>query len=287
VKVVFIFIDGVGLRAPSADNPVNPAVCPALCRLINDFSVPIDTCLDVAGLPQSATGQATLYTGLNAAQAMGRHMEGFPGPSLRTMINAGNILMALRQHDRHCRFADAYMADDIEEIRARRFKSVTTVMTLTRPETMSLREDLLANQAVFHDITRASLVEKGYAGPVISPAKAAEHLIQIALANDFTLFEYFLTDLAGHSRQFEQAVSALATLDAFLHPLAEMARETGLLFVLTSDHGNIEDMSHHSHTANAVPLVAFGPGADVILKDAGSLMDVTPRLVRLLTPQGN
>jgi hypothetical protein len=276
-------MDGVGLRAPAADNPVNPVVCPTLCHLIRDFSIPIDTCLDVPGLPQSATGQATLYTGLNAAQAMGRHMEGFPGPSLRTFIQEGNLLLTLRRHNLHCRFADAYTADNVEEIRARRFKSVTTVISLTCPETMSLREDLLANQAVFHDITRASLLDKGYPGPVITPAKAAEHLIQIALANDFTLFEFFLTDLAGHSRQLAQAVSTLALLDAFLLPLAAMARETKLLFVLTSDHGNIEDMSHHSHTVNPVPLVAFGPGSDVLRKDACSLMDVTPRLVKLLT----
>jgi hypothetical protein len=280
-------MDGVGLRAPSEDNPVNPVVCPTLCRLVQESGTPIDTCLSVPGLPQSATGQATLYTGVNAAQAMGRHMEGFPGPSLRTLISEGNILLSLRRCGLHCRFADAYMADDIEEIKARRFKSVTTVMALTCPETMALREDMLANQAVFHDITRASLQEKGYTGPLISPARAAEHLVQIALAHDFTLFEFFLTDLAGHSRQLDQAVSTLATLDAFLLPLTEMAHDTGLLFVLTSDHGNIEDMSHHSHTVNPVPLVAFGPGSDLLLKGAGSLMDITPRLLKLLTPQGS
>lgn len=284
MKALFIFIDGLGLRLPATDNPVNPAICPTLCQLIQESGTSIDTCLNVPGLPQSATGQATLYTGINAAKAMGRHMEGFPGPSLRTLINEGNILLSLRKFNRHCRFADGYMAESLEDVRTRRFKSVTTVMALTCPESLALREDLLANQAVCHDITRASLPEKGYAGPIISPAKAAEHLIQIALANDFTLFEFFLTDLAGHSRQFEQAVSTLTTLDAFLLPLAAMARETGLLFILTSDHGNIENMSHHSHTFNPVPLVAFGPGSDVMLKNAASLTDITPRLLQLLAP---
>jgi len=279
-------MDGVGLRAPAADNPICPAVCPTLCRLIANFGTPIDTCLDVPGLPQSATGQATLYTGINAAQAMGRHMEGFPGPSLRALIKAGNLLMSLRGLNRRCRFADAYMADSIEQVRARHFQSVTTVMALTCPETLALQDDLRSNQAVCHDITRASLLEKGYTGSVITPAQAAEHLIQIALAHDFTLFEFFLTDLAGHSRRFDQGTSTLALFDAFLSPLDRLAHETGLLFVLTSDHGNIEDMSHHSHTANPVPLVAFGPGAEVMLKNARSLMDVTPRLVHLLTDKG-
>ena len=30
MKLLFVFIDGLGLRPPAADNPVNPEVCPAL-----------------------------------------------------------------------------------------------------------------------------------------------------------------------------------------------------------------------------------------------------------------
>ena len=81
MKIVFLFIDGVGLRDPAPDNPVNPEVCPTLCRLIGRHSVPIDANLIVDGLPQSATGQATMFTGVNAPVFMGRHCEGFPGPS--------------------------------------------------------------------------------------------------------------------------------------------------------------------------------------------------------------
>jgi hypothetical protein len=60
MKVLFLFIDGVGLRDAATDNPVNPEVCPALCRLISAHSKPIDACLGVAGPPQSATGQGTM-----------------------------------------------------------------------------------------------------------------------------------------------------------------------------------------------------------------------------------
>ena len=55
MKVLFLFIDGVGLRAPAPDNPVRPEVCPVLCSLIEKHSVAIDACLAVDGLPQSAT----------------------------------------------------------------------------------------------------------------------------------------------------------------------------------------------------------------------------------------
>ena len=93
MKFLFLFIDGVGLREPAADNPVNPEVCPALCRLFERHSVPIDACLSVEGLPQSATGQATMFTGVNAPIFMGRHCEGFPGPSLRKKIEEGNLFL--------------------------------------------------------------------------------------------------------------------------------------------------------------------------------------------------
>lgn len=72
MKFVYLFIDGVGIAPPSPDNPVNPEVCPALCRLIRDHGKPIDANLDVPGLPQSATGQTTMFTGVNASQFIDR-----------------------------------------------------------------------------------------------------------------------------------------------------------------------------------------------------------------------
>jgi len=282
VKALLLFIDGVGICEPAPDNPVTAAVCPVLFRLMAENSVPIDARLDVPGLPQSATGQTTLFTGVNAPLYMGRHVEGFPGPSLRTLIAQGNLLFDLIKNGRRVRFANGYLAESVEEIRARRFKSVTTVASLTCPETFCLREHLLANQAVFHDITRATMRLRGYTGPLVTPQAAAEHLIQIALAHDFTLFEFFLTDLAGHSRSFAEAVETLTLLDAFLAPVCAMAAEQELLLVLTSDHGNIECMDAHGHTINPVPLIAVGPGAEEMQRGATSLLDITPRLKKLL-----
>ena len=60
MRQIFIFVDGLGLAPASPDNPVNADVCPFLCDLIAHSSKPIDACLGIDGLPQSATGQATL-----------------------------------------------------------------------------------------------------------------------------------------------------------------------------------------------------------------------------------
>ena len=284
MKVLFLFIDGVGLRAPATDNPIHAGVCPALCHLIETHAVPIDACLDIKGLPQSATGQTAMFTGVNASQVMGRHCEGFPGPTLRKLIEDDNIFLELTRKGLRCRFADAYLVDSVDNLKVRRFKSVTTVMALTQPETISIQDDLLANQAVFHDITRRSLLEKGYAVPTVTPQQAAEHLVQVALANDFTLFEVFQTDLSGHSCNYDQACETLKTLDLFLDTVVKLCKTTGMLLILTSDHGNIEDMGTRGHTRNLVPLIAVGPGADAFKANITSLTDITPRIVRLMVP---
>jgi hypothetical protein len=284
VKVLFLFIDGVGLRPPAKDNPVHAGICPVLCQLIETQSVAIDACLDTKGLPQSATGQATMFTGVNASQYMGRHCEGFPGPTLRKLIEENNLFMELTRKGLRCRFADAYMVDSVDDIRGRRFKSVTTVMALTQPETISVQDDLLDNQAVSHDITRSSLREKGLAVSMVTPPQAAEHLIQVARANDFTLYEFFQTDLAGHSCDYDHACETLKMLDQFLDSVVKLCRTTNMLLILTSDHGNIEDMSTRGHTRNPVPLIAVGPGADEIKTNAVCLTDITPRIARLMVP---
>ena len=131
MKIVFIFVDGIGLSAPAEDNPVNPEVCPALWRLLSGHAKPIDACLGVEGIPQSATGQATMFTGVNCAAAVGRHCEGFPNLQVRNIVEDGNLFLALKRAGRKVRFANAYLAESVEEIAARRFKSVTTVMALT------------------------------------------------------------------------------------------------------------------------------------------------------------
>ncbi len=281
LKVLYIFIDGVGLRPAAPDNPVHAGNCPALCKLIAEHSVSIDACLEVEGLPQSATGQTAMFTGTNAARQMGRHCEGFPGPTLRRIIHKTNLFIELTRKGRRCCFADAYMIDKISDLEHRRFKSVTTVMALTQPETILMRDDLLENQAVSHDITRTYLVDKGHDLPLIKPHQAAEHLIQVARANDFTLFEFFLTDLAGHSRNYQAACETLIMLDQFIEIVQALCKATNMLLIITSDHGNIEDMGTKSHTRNPVPLVAAGPGAEIITTNASNLTQITPRILRV------
>ena len=282
MKIVFLFIDGVGLREPAPDNPVNPEVCPTLCRLIERHSVPIDACLAVDGLPQSATGQATMFTGVNAPVFMGRHCEGFPGPSLRTKIEEYNLFLALKARGKRVKFADAYLVDSPDELVPRRFKSVTTVMALTAPETISTIEDLLDDQALMQDLTRETIQDRYPDVPTVTPEDAANHLFGIARAYDFTLYEFFQTDVAGHSMDYARACSVLRTYDQFLAALVRYTDAAGITLLMTADHGNIEAMQERGHTRNPVPFIAFGPGEADFRAHVKSLVDVTPAILRFI-----
>ena len=273
MKIIYLFIDGVGLRAPAEDNPLNKEVCPTLWRLIERHSKPIDACLGVEGFPQSATGQATMFTGVNCAAQLGKHCEGFPGTQLRRIIEDNNLFLELKKRDKRVRFANAYLVDSVEEVRARRFKSVTTVMALTTPESISVAEELM------QDITRETIQDRYPDIPVIAPQRAAEHLFRLALRNDFTLYEFFQTDVAGHSMDYARACAVLRVYDRFLSALVRCTEAAGITLVMTADHGNIEAMNERGHTLNPVPFIVFGPGEGWIRDRVNSLADVTPALL--------
>ncbi|QBG47186.1 peptidase [Verrucomicrobia bacterium S94] len=279
LKILFIFVDGFGL---GSDNPVvNPLRDSRFTNLgkLLDSAIPIDACLGVDGIPQSATGQASLLGGFNAPQAMGRHIEGFPPPRLKKLIEKENIFSKLRKLGKAPTFANAYWIDDPLNIPLNR-QSVTTVMALTANGKVRHKDELLNGKAVNHDITRWTMHERGYDGPHISEEEAAAHLLTVAAEHDFTLYEYFLTDRAGHSGNPELIFQCLKSLEKFLPITATFGNHPNQLFLLCSDHGNIEDRTTRTHTLNPVPLIAIGDGAEHF-QSLENLADVTPAILRL------
>lgn len=281
LKIIYLFVDGVGLSSPSPRNPLNAEVCPTLWRLIERHGKPVDACLGIPGAPQSATGQATMFTGVNCAQKMGRHCEGFPNAALREIVAHDNLFLSLKRNGRRVRFADAYLADSADEVAARRFKSVTTVMALSVPESIATLADLMSDNALLQDLTRETIQDRYPEVPVVTPERAAEQLFRIARACDLTLYEFFQTDVAGHSLSDERACAVLRVYDRFLAALVRYTSAAGITVVLTSDHGNIEDLGERGHTRNPVPFVAFGPGEARLRERVASLVDVTPSLLSM------
>jgi hypothetical protein len=282
LRTVFVMVDGLGLGSPDpALNPIHRGACPHLESLLAREAVPIDAALGVPGLPQSATGQTALFTGINAAQAVGRHVEGFPGPALREIIRAHNLYDQLAALGLRSTFANAYYVADVADVETRRIQSVTTVSALKAFGTVRDTAQMLAGRAVYQDLTRSSLREKGYDGPLVTPEESARALLSIAGEYDFTLFEYFQTDRAGHKGKPEDVRRVLALFDAFLGIAASFGTRPGCLFVMTSDHGNIEEAGSPQHSINPVPFVAVGEGAAFLRERVRSITDVTPALVAL------
>ena len=280
--VLLVFVDGLGLPVGKDLDDTIYSHCPVLRRLFVNASVPLDARLGVPGVPQSATGQTTIVTGVNAAAHIGRHLEGFPNRVLRQVIEQENVFVKLLERGRTCTFANAYARCPGGELPMAR-RAVTTVSTLAAFGKTRDRDALLDGRAVYHDLTREALPNMGVTGiPVITERDAAAHMLGILRTVHFCLFEYFLTDRVGHRGTLPEKKAVLASLDTLLGHLLEGLDLSSELLLLVSDHGNIEACDRRGHSQNPVPWIAYGYGSEQALQGCTSLLDVTPKILELV-----
>ena len=299
MHVLLLFVDGIGLGEEDPErNPLLVAPLPTLRRLFgqvptrnNDhyrgpiaILIPTDTTLGVPGLPQSGTGQTTIFTGVNAAQAIGRHEGPYPNAALRDLIASGNIFHHLRAAGLEADFGNAYPPIFFERL-ARNKARRTAIMQAALSAGVRLRDihDLRAGRAVSAmSLTNRVWVEHGAPVPLIGAREAGRNLMRLARENDFTAFEYFLTDAAGHRNDHEWILQVLAELDEFWGGLLDELDPADTLLLITSDHGNVEDWSVKGHTLNPVGTILVGVGREEVAPQIHSLVDITPAVLRLL-----
>ena len=116
----------------------------------------------------------------------------------------------------------------------------------------------------------------------ITPGEAGRRLAVLTAAHAFTMYEHFLTDLAGHARDMARAALVLENLEALLDGLLFHLDLFRHLVVLASDHGNIEDLSTKQHTLNCVPTLLWGEGAAGVAAGIRNLADISPAILRHL-----
>ena len=297
-NVLLIFIDGLGLGA--TDPEINPLVRfdpsffrvllgqPLTRQAVPYFSetvcvVPADARLGVEGLPQSATGQTTLFTGVNAPRAMGRHILGFPGPALAKIIADHGMMRELAEQGFSVTSANMYTPNYQELVAQRKRRhSVTTLTAMGAGQKLRSLTEMAAGQAVYQDITNESLPQFGVENvPQIAPAVAGQRLAALAKHYRFTLFEYFQTDRYGHKKDWEAAKRIACVLDEFLGAVRQ-ATPDNMLVVVTSDHGNFEDFSVKTHTDNPVPLIAWGPDCRRFVLRIKDLTDIKGAIIDYL-----
>lgn len=290
-SVLLFFIDGIGIGERTNDNPLAQIEnLEPLAQFKNEFPeiiydgvlIPTDPRLGVEGRPQSASGQTTILTGINAPQILGNHKQGFPNQALRDVISEHSIFLQLKNRNVAPNvFANAYTPKFFNE--TPRWKSATTCAMEAANEPFRRLPDLLGRTALFHDFTNQSLIEMGFDVPQFSPVEAGEILAGLTASHRFTLYEYFITDKIGHAQSFEKAAERLP-------PLAEFVRETvrridleKTTVILTSDHGNLENLSIRTHTLNDVPTIIWGRNRLETAEGIKDLSDITPAILRLLS----
>ncbi len=302
--VLFLFLDGLGLAPAGPDNPLSTVPMPHLARLLagplvletvaalDALPAPVtgnglvlravDACLGVPGLPQSATGQTSLFTGVNAAALLGEHVTAHPTARLREVIAEHSVLKRAAAGGNRVCFANAHSERFWQMIRdGKRRLAASTLTAMAAGLEMPTLEDLAQGRAALWDITHEiASTHLGYELPLVEAAEAGRRLACLAAEFDLLLFESFLPDLAGH-RRIEPAW-VLGLLDDFLGGLLAH-RAPGTTLVLCSDHGNLEDTTTKMHTANPVPLLAVGPGAGRFRR-ATAITDVAPAILGLLSP---
>jgi 2,3-bisphosphoglycerate-independent phosphoglycerate mutase len=287
-SVLLIFIDGIGIGTRGEHNPLDGLESEFFSifqgekpRLpFEGVMAETDARLGVDGLPQSATGQTAILTGVNAAKLIGRHLHGYPSPRLKQALAEHSIYKKLIALGRSVTFANAYTRSYIDN--PPRFISATTVAAQTAGVRLRMLEDLQEGRAVSHDFTNRFLIEKGFEVDICTAEAAGARLAALAASHDFTLYEHFITDRIGHARRRDLARDHILDLTRFVRAVLEATNLARLTVVLTSDHGNIEDISTRSHTFNPVATLAFGAAREHIVSRVRSLTDITPAIVEAL-----
>ncbi len=300
-RAILVFLDGVGIGpGDAAYNPFAVARLPRIQELLSGqlpvsehldadgrivaeraVLVAADATMGVEGLPQSGTGQTALLTGRNAAAEYGRHFGPWVPTPLRPMLAAENLLRRALDAARTVAFANAYPLSGIPAD-PRIFRRPAGPMLAAQSAGVLTRgaAELAEGRAVASSITNERWREHlGNDVPEVNPEEAARTLARIAAEVDVTLFAHYDTDYTGHRGDLAGAVAALERVDAFLGALAD-ALPADALLVVSSDHGNVEDV-RGGHTLNPVPVLALGAGRQTFV-NARSLMDMTPMILNAL-----
>src|SRR5215203_4556463 len=124
MRVLFLFLDGIGLGENNQGiNPFANANMSHLTELLDGrllikqsapfhgeraSLVAVDARVGVDGLPQSATGQAMLLTGINISKELGYHYGPKPNPEVAAFLNGDTLFSKCVQAGKKAALLNAY-----------------------------------------------------------------------------------------------------------------------------------------------------------------------------------
>jgi 2,3-bisphosphoglycerate-independent phosphoglycerate mutase len=315
MRILFVFFDGVGLGEDDpANNPFAAANLPTLSSMTSGERwlrglplieseratfIPTDACLGVDGRPQSATGQAAIMTGSNVPRQLGYHYGPKPNPEIISIIKKSGLVKRLADHGLRSGLLNAYPSSFIENVeRGKRLPSSNqmalrdggaafldgSALLEGRAMSADFTGEMWWRHAAHHDAaTKVWRTEFGNdSQPVMSPEEAGAQMAALAEHYDFSFFDCWLTDYIGHRGELDQAVAMLETIDGVMKGLLSAWDDDEGVIILTSDHGNIEDLSERNHTLNPVPTLVVGSARHRVTSGLSDLTDFAEGILNLL-----
>jgi len=302
MKILFLFLDGIGLGADNLEtNPFIRANMPTLEALLGGKKMTasaspveseflslqaVDPNLGVKGLPQSATGQAVLLTGINIPAELGYHYGPKPNPEVAQYLNGQTVFSKTVNAGKKAALLNAYPPRYFDGIDSgkRLYSSIPLALT-NAGIPLFTEKDYYTGTALSADFTGEGWREfLGFPdAPLSDPVTAGSKLGELASHYDFSFFEYWASDYAGHKQDMPWAVKQLEVFDGVLKGLLAKWDLSNDLILLTSDHGNMEDLGTRKHTAASVPLLLFGDKKNRdVFKNVSELTGIAPAISRLL-----
>ena len=170
----------------------------------------LDATLGYPGLPQSATGQAVLFTGDDAMRVSGGHRSGYPSRAVAELILEKSALRRARDAGLRAGFLNAFETERAlrlarivrgeEEAPRHRAPSASALAALAGGGELRTFDDARRGRAATFDLTGEVLRAFGLDAPEVSLEESARAVARGAAELDLALFEMFLTDEAGHAQ---------------------------------------------------------------------------------------
>lgn len=301
MHILMIFVDGIGLGENDPDvNPFAVADMPTLTGLTNgrrwlrDIGVqhseratlvPTDPRMGVPGRPQSATGQATILTGRNVPAEIGEHYGPRPNPPVRDIVSETNFFKEVLAAGKSASMIVAYpprLHFDIN--RGKRLRSSYQQAAHAAGLPLLTVEDYRAERAMSEDWTGEGWHNHlGFEDvPGYTPREAGRRMVELSRAYDFAFFSHWFTDVVGHRGPFEDGVTLLERFDGVMAGALEIWDDEEGLIVITSDHGNMEQIGSRHHTQNDVPTLVIGKHRNPLIQGLTTLADIVPGMRRVL-----
>lgn len=295
-----IFLDGVGIGKKDYDfNPFFKfgfktfekifGEIPSLNKLKIErngiYLFPSDAQMGVEGFPQSGTGQVSIFCGINAPKFVGKHFGPFPYSTTVPIIAEKNILKYFKDEDKKAYFANAYPQVFFDYLDSGKTRLNATALCCKLSDIkLNTVKEVEQGKALTAEITNVRWNKRlNYKLKEIEPETGARRLLNIALQNDFTLYEYFLTDHLGHGRIPDEFDSIYNTIDKFLFTILNEIQSDKMTLIICSDHGNFEDISVKTHTLNPALTITAGINSREIAESINDLSDIKPSIIKHCT----